>query len=511
VGRDIFLATLLCWLPVLAGPAAGAAPSAAGADADRDAVRYAVRDTGRHGQRDTERRAERWIASWAASPQQAGPSPQGDVPDLSGRTLRQRVRLSAGGARLRLRFSNEYGTTPLSIGAVTIAAPVGAAGGAVASDTAAAVAAGGVASGTAAVPAAGGIAPVDGPAPGAGDVRAGSVRALTFSGRGSVVIPPGAPLLSDTVEFDAPRGGDLIVSVYFPAEAKAVTLHSVGLSTAVISPPGNFTTHAHVEAASTTTLRLLLSAVLVPAAQDAIGIVALGDSITDGTRSSVDANRRWPDVLARRFAAPPITRSTAPATSLAARSAARPTARSATRGRAVGIANEGISGNRLLADGAGASALARLDRDVLALPGVTHVIVLEGINDIGWPGAKWGERFLEDPARAPALDDLIAAYRQIIDRVHAHGAKVIGATLTPFEGTDLPGYYSPQKEAMRQAVNRWIREGGAFDGVIDFDAALRDPAHPAGARPGYMSDDHIHPSDVGYEAMGQAVALELFR
>ena len=148
---------------------------------------------------------------------------------------------------------------------------------------------------------------------------------------------------------------------------------------------------------------------------------------------------------------------------------------------------------------------------MLALPGVTHVIVLEGINDIGWPGAKWGERFLEDPANAPSADELIVAYRQIIARVHARGAKVIGATLTPFEDTDLPGYYSPAKEQVRAAVNRWIRAGGEFDGVIDFDAAIRDPAHPARALPRFISDDHIHPSDAGYEAMGQAVALELFR
>ena len=136
--------------------------------------------------------------------------------------------------------------------------------------------------------------------------------------------------------------------------------------------------------------------------------------------------------------------------------------------------------------------------------------LLEGINDIGWPGAKWGEHYLEDPKNAATAEDLIAAYRQIIDRVHAHGAKVIGATLTPFEGTDLPGYYSAEKESVREAVNRWIRRSGAFDGVIDFDAAIRDPAHPSGAVPEFISGDHIHPTDAGYEAMGQAVPLELF-
>lgn len=386
--------------------------------------------------------ARNWIASWAASPQQAGPGPQGPGPDLGGRTLRQRVHLSAGGETLRLRLSNELSAAPLSIGAVTVALPDGVAG-----------------------------------------IRAGSSRPVTFSGRSAALIPAGAPLVSDPVAFAVKPGTDVTISIYCPADAKSVTLHADGLSTSVISPPGDFTASSVMAQASTTTQRLLVSAVLVRASAQARGIVAFGDSITDGTRSTVDADRRWPDVLAHRFAA---------------------------RGWTVGIANAGIAGNRLLRDGAGAGALARLDRDVLALPGVTHVIVLEGINDIGWPGAKWGEHYLEDPKNAATAEDLIAAYRQIIDRVHAHGAKVIGATLTPFEGTDLPGYYSAEKESVREAVNRWIRRSGAFDGVIDFDAAIRDPAHPSGAVPEFISGDHIHPTDAGYEAMGQAVPLELF-
>lgn len=386
--------------------------------------------------------ARHWVASWAASPQQAGPGLQGPGPDLSGRTLRQRVHLSAGGGWLRLRLSNELGTAPLRIGAVTVALPDGVAG-----------------------------------------IRAGSLRQVTFAGQRSALIPPGAPLLSDPVEFAAKPGTDVTISIYCPADAKSATLHADGLATSVISPPGDFTASTALKPESTTTLRMLVSAVLVQAPVRAIGIVAFGDSITDGTRSTVDANRRWPDVLAHRFA---------------------------ERGWTAGIANAGIAGNRLLRDGAGASALARLDRDVLALPGVTHVIVLEGINDIGWPGAKWGEHYLEDPKNAPTAEDLIAAYRQIIDRIHAHGVKVIGATLTPFEGTDLPGYYTPAKESVREAVNHWIRSSGAFDGIIDFDAAIRDPAHPSGAVPKYISSDHIHPTDAGYEAMGQAVPLDLF-
>lgn len=387
--------------------------------------------------------AQHWIASWAASPEQAGPGPEGPGADLSGRTLRQRLHLSAGGTSLKLRLSNELGSAPLTIGAVTLAVPDGVAG-----------------------------------------IQASTLRKVTFSGRATAVIPAGAPLVSDPVEFDAKPGTDVAISIFCPADAKSATLHADGLSISVISPPGDFTASTLMAQDSTTTLRMLVSAVLVRTPAQARGIVAFGDSITDGTRSTVDANRRWPDVLAKRFVA---------------------------HGWTVGIANEGIAGNRLLRDGAGAGALARLDRDVLALPGVTHVIVLEGINDIGWPGAKWGEHYLEDPENAPSAEDLIAAYRQIIDRVHAHGAKAIGATLTPFEGTDLPGYYSTEKEAVREAVNRWIRGGGAFDGIIDFDAAIRDPAHPSGALPKYISSDHIHPTDAGYEAMGQAVSLEQFR
>ena len=196
------------------------------------------------------------------------------------------------------------------------------------------------------------------------------------------------------------------------------------------------------------------------------------------------------------------------------------------------MANAGIAGNRLLSDGFvggagfgasfGVSALARFDRDALALPGVTHIVLLEGINDIGFPGAKLGGSYLADPADVRTPEDLIFAYRQLISRAHARGVKLIGATISPFEDVDVPGYYSESKEAVRQAVNKWIRTSGSFDGVIDFDAVLRDPDHPTRLSPRFASRDHLHPNDAGYQAMrlrvrgaltamADAIDLALFR
>jgi lysophospholipase L1-like esterase len=181
------------------------------------------------------------------------------------------------------------------------------------------------------------------------------------------------------------------------------------------------------------------------------------------------------------------------------------------------VVNAGIGGNRLLTDGSGISTgfgisgMARFDRDALTLPGVTHIILLEGLNDIGFPGAKLGEQFLAEPTEVHSAQDLTDAYRQLIERAHARGVKLIGATISPFEGVDLPGYYSESKEALRQTVNNWIRTSGAFDGVIDFDAVLRDPQHPSRLLPKFTSKDRLHPDDAGYQAMADAIDLTLFR
>ena len=216
----------------------------------------------------------------------------------------------------------------------------------------------------------------------------------------------------------------------------------------------------------------LLACVEVTAPANTLAVVAFGDSITDGARSTSDANNRWPDHLARRLAA--------------------------RKGTGVAVLNAGISGNRVLGDGAGVSALARFDRDALMQTGVTHVIVMEGINDIG----------LARNAASPTVEDLIAGHKQLIERARARGLKVYGATLTPFEGAF---YYTPEGEAKRQALNKWIRSSGAYDGVIDFDQITRDPAAPTQILPAYDSGDHLHPGDAGYKAMGDAVDLALFK
>ena len=306
---------------------------------------------------------------------------------------------------------------------------------------------------------------------------AGSDRPLTFSGKPSFTIPPAAEVLSDAVDLDVPKLSDLVVSVYIPGDAPAPTMHLTGLHTTYVSKSGDFTGAPSIDSASTTPIWYWLSSVDVLAPADSGLIVAFGDSITDGATSTVDANMSWPSQLAQRLEAIDATANLA-------------------------IVNQGISGNRLLRDGAGISALARLDRDVLSQPGVKWVIVLEGINDIGI-GARAGST----AADAVTADDLIAAHKQIIERAHTHGIKAIGATLTPFEGA---AYYTEAGETLRQAVNQWIRTSKAYDAVIDFDAITRDPDNPKQIRPMYNIRDHLHPNDLGYRVMAEGVDLSMF-
>ena len=229
---------------------------------------------------------------------------------------------------------------------------------------------------------------------------------------------------------------------------------------------------------------------LVPAQPSQHLVVAFGDSIVDGDGSTFDADRNWPNDLIRRLAKTPDSSKLA-------------------------VVNEGIAGNRLLANGPiatlGISALARFDRDALSLPGVTHIVLLEGINDLGFPGAKLGKLSLADATDVLSTEDLIGGYRQLAARAHARGIKLIGATLTPCEGVDISGYYSDAKEATRLAVNKWIRSSGVFDGVIDFDAVLRDPDHPRRLLRRFASEDRLHPNDTGYQAMADSIDLALFQ
>jgi len=256
---------------------------------------------------------------------------------------------------------------------------------------------------------------------------------------------------------------------------------------------GNVTGAASLTNTSVTTSWYFLTGVSVAASARGASIVALGDSITDGSNTTLDANHRWPDFLARRLQARPELKQ-------------------------VGVLNKGIGGNRLLRDGStlpgtpfegggpllGPSALARFDRDVVAQPGVRHVVVLLGINDIGLPGA------FSSPEEEATVAEMIAGYRQLIAGAHEHGLSAYGATMTPFEGTIFPGYYTAAKEAKRLAVNQWIRTSGEWDAVIDFDRAIRDPGHPLRLLPEYDSGDHLHPNDAGMRAMADAIPLSLF-
>ena len=390
-----------------------------------------------------------WIATWTASAEASQHGSKNALLNIDNQTVRERVRVSIGGARICIRLSNEFGSSPVVVGAVTLGVPTGPA-----------------------------------------IVQPGSIREVRFGGATSITIPPGAPVLSDPLEFPLSYGEEISVSIYFPNRLDTPTWHSLSLKHAVVSAGGDHTRDKTIEAGKPALGSVMITAVLVPRPPSRRLVVTFGDSIVDGDGSTVDADRNWPSDLIRRL-------------------------QTTRHGSDLAIANEGIAGNRLLADGPiamlGTSALARFDRDALSAPGVTHIVLLEGINDIGFPGAKLGPLLLADPANEPKPEDLIGAYRQLIARAHARAIKVIGVTLTPFEGVVIPGYYSESKEATRQAVNTWIRTSGAFDGVIDFDAVLRDPDDPRRIVPRFVSEDHLHPNDAGYQALADAIDLRLFQ
>ncbi len=308
-------------------------------------------------------------------------------------------------------------------------------------------------------------------------IVAGSDRALTFSGEASATIPEGAEILSDPVDLDVPPLADLAISVYVPDHVDSPTDHLTGLHTTYISGPGDFTAAASIESPTTQQSWYWLSGVDVLAPADTGLIVAFGDSITDGATSTPDTDRSWPSQLAQRLIANKSTSRWA-------------------------IINEGISGNRLLNGGMGVAALARCDRDVLSQPGVKWVIVMLGINDIGFsslPGVG--------PEDAVTTQQLVAAQKQLIDRAHIRGIRVIGATLTPYIGAM---YASEPGEAKREALNNWIRTSGAYDAVVDFDKVVADPANPKQILASFNITDHLHPNDGGYKAMADSIDLSIF-
>jgi len=308
----------------------------------------------------------------------------------------------------------------------------------------------------------------------------GSDRQLTFGGADTATIAAGALLVSDPVALPLPPLGDLAISIHLPGDLPA-TFGITGRysrQTNYISPPGDFTAAVSMPVGKITDDWYFVCGVDVLAPPDTGGIVALGDSLTDANISTIDAFCRWPDQLSRRLQA-------------------------RTGGRPMAVMNQGLGGNRILHDIRGDSGLRRFDRDVLVQPGVTHAIVMLGTNDLR---NRWAQ-----PEEEVTAEAMIAGLKQLAVRARTRGIKIFGATLTPYENeTFLVGAWTPERESRRQAVNAWIRDGGAFDAVVDFDQALCDPTHPARMLPIYDCGDHLHPSDLGYNAMGDAVDLALF-
>jgi lysophospholipase L1-like esterase len=311
-------------------------------------------------------------------------------------------------------------------------------------------------------------------------IQSGTSHRITFGG--------GADVLSDPVEFTVNPMDELVVSVYVPSAA-ATTIHTVGMQTAYFAS-GDVTGAAALPGSETDDSRYFLTDIEIAASAQGRAIVLVGDSITDGVGSTEDANARWSDALAARLQADRALAS-------------------------IGVVNSGMAGNRILRDGAtpylGPSLLSRFDRDVLAKPGVKWVLMLEGVNDIS------ASDTLIDPREHVTAEQIIGGMQALIERAHARGVKIWGATILPYEGTRVPPeagfhspYYSAAGEAKRQAVNNWIRTAHAFDAVVDLDGVMRDPAHPGRLKNEFDSGDHLHPNDAGYKAMAAAIDRYLF-
>ena len=377
--------------------------------------------------------SDHWVGTWAAAPFELSNSKAAyGAEDM---TLREIVHVSLGGNSVRVILTNEFGLEPLTIGAAHLARSMG------------------------------------------GDsIDLMSANALTFSGRSSITIPPGALAVSDPVDFKLAPGSDIAVSIFVPRQTITQLSQHTAANQTSYTAAGNVVGSKTLEAPKEISSWVFLKGVDVKADDKSAAIVAFGDSITDGTHSTRNTNHRWPDDLARRLQADKKTAGLA-------------------------VLNEGIGGNRVLHDGRGPSALARFDRDVIAQAGVKYVIILESINDIGRAYR------LKSPEDVVTADDLIAGLTQLATRAHTHGIKIFGATLTPYVGA---GYASPAGEKVREAINQWIRTTDKLDGFVDFDKAIQDPSNPTSLLPADNSGDNLHPSDAGYKAMSDSIDLKLF-
>ena len=375
--------------------------------------------------------AQSWSRSWMAAPLVSRTAPE-KRPDLSDRTLRQVVRISTGGDRIRLRLSNEMSTRPLLLGAVHVA-----------------------------------LAGAN------GETLPGTDRVVTFNQAQGATVPARAPLLSDPIAMPVKPLARIAISIHLPQGAPDATVHSYSAATGWTAP-GDQTAATSLTDATTLGPRVIITGVEVENRNPARTIVTLGDSITDGVRATPDSDRRWPDLLAERLQRGGMT--------------------------LTGVANAGISANRLLSEGDGYNALARFDSDVLAVPGVSHVVILEGVNDLGAAARD------QQPMLPPAA--IIGAYRQMIARAHDRGVKVILATILPYKGA---GYWNAAGEASRVAINDWIRTNREADGYVDLAQAIADPADPARMARAYDVGDALHPNDAGFRVMADAIDLSLFR
>lgn len=405
-----------------------------------------------------------WIGTWATAAEAAIP---GSAATFRNQTLRLIVHISAGGARVRVKISNTFGDQPLVIGGAHIARRAAGA-----------------------------------------DIEPASDRTLLFRGKASTTVAPRSMMVSDPVDLEVAALSDLAISLFLPQSTQATTSHLLALQTNYVSgETGDSAGAVKLPNARTINSWPFLAGVDVAASSQGAAIVALGSSLTDGDGSTKDANRRWPDVLAERLQ------------------------KEAGGNKELGVLNGGIIGNRLLSDTSsprqtggppplgevfkelgpalGQAGLVRYERDVLAQTGVKYVVLALGVNDILFPGS-----FI--PATEGVnSQSLITGYRQLIVRGHKRGIRVIGTTIPPFEhalfrAPYFGGFYSPEKEQVRREVNAWIRDSGEFDGVIDFDAAVRDPSHPTQLLPSYDSGDHLHVNDAGNVAQGNTIPLALF-
>jgi lysophospholipase L1-like esterase len=381
-----------------------------------------------------------WVGSWGASAMSPSALVSG-VQTLDNQTVRNIIHTSVGGDALRIRLSNAFGDRAIGVAAATVGRELLGA-----------------------------------------ELDPATVRPVTFHGAPSVTIPVGGSVLSDPVRVPVPAQANLAVSLYLPRPTGPATYHQDPQQTSYVAAGNHAGDTAATAYGATLATWFLLDALQVDATA-AGTLVAVGDSITDGTQGQWNANTRWPDFLFRRLAE--------------------------RYGRAApGVVDEGIAGNRVLNDSVcfGVDLLSRLDRDVFSQPDVRTVVLLEGINDLGF--SQEPNSGCTAPNTEVSVAQLIAAYRQVIDRAHARGIRIYGGTLMPAQGFE---YWNAAAEQKRRQVNAWIRGAHAFDGVIDFAAVMSYPGHPELIDPKYDSGDHLHPNDGGYQAMGDAAYAVLTR